>query len=291
LRTTLLLSLALVFTLLFHSSVALPSDNPIGCYRNSTDRGVGVPVSACPSGTEQSGALCYPPCEANYTGIGPVCWQDCPAGYTDTGAFCQPDWVWGDNSACPSYDKCGLLYNDTRGCVKCPEGMAANGCICQTPGETFAKNSYGRGAGVVMICADGLQEQAGLCYKPCQDPNTTPVGPICWAECPSQDSYSCGGAVCVPTAQACEGSIKQFSDSLAELVYQLAECLMDKDFWAQSRSKVKNMVVFNPRNNPHRWHHWSEPRPRVSGDCNAQEIEQEIKEIIQELNLPICSDV
>ena len=40
------------------------------------DRGVGKPLDACPSGTEQSGLLCYPTCKAGYHGVGPMCWPN-----------------------------------------------------------------------------------------------------------------------------------------------------------------------------------------------------------------------
>lgn len=40
------------------------------------DRGVGKPLDACPSGTEQSGLLCYPTCKPGYHGVGPMCWPN-----------------------------------------------------------------------------------------------------------------------------------------------------------------------------------------------------------------------
>jgi len=147
------------------------------CYRYSKGRGAGVPVSKCADGLEQNGLLCYPPCDSGYSGVGPVCWQQCPPGYADTGAFCSPR-VWsGDNGRCPWYDKCGLtfakgytifnlsqllgwlptqVFLNTR-CVKCPEGSSTNGCLCSARGSTFAKRSYGRGAGVPLGCAAGQE--------------------------------------------------------------------------------------------------------------------------------------
>ncbi len=56
--------------------------------KKSYGRGAGHAVSACPAGSEKSGALCYANCKAGYSGTGPVCWQNCAAGMTSAGAFC-----------------------------------------------------------------------------------------------------------------------------------------------------------------------------------------------------------
>jgi len=169
-NASLLFFLCIVFAIL---SCASAQGN---CYKNSTGRGVGVPISACAAGLQDDAGLCYVPCDPDYTGVGPVCWQDCPAGYTDTGAFCQPNSAWGDNSNCPWYDKCGLI--EAPGCVICPAGMSASGCICSTTGASlFAKNTYGRGVGVPLGCAPGQDYDAGLCYPPC-GANQDGVGPV-----------------------------------------------------------------------------------------------------------------
>jgi hypothetical protein len=71
----------------------------VSCQKNYYGRGVGVPLSTCPSGTEKSGALCYPLWKAGYYGVGPVCWQYCKKGLTDDGALCrQPLHVVGRNT-------------------------------------------------------------------------------------------------------------------------------------------------------------------------------------------------
>lgn len=64
---------------------AQSQSNVTACWKDSFDRGVGKPISACPPGDEKSGLLCYPFCDAGYTGVGPVCWEECKPGYTDTG--------------------------------------------------------------------------------------------------------------------------------------------------------------------------------------------------------------
>jgi hypothetical protein len=67
--------------------------NPQIFAKGTYGRGAGRPLDACPSGLEQSGALCYPPCAAGYSGVGPVCWSACPAGFHDDGATCRKDAV------------------------------------------------------------------------------------------------------------------------------------------------------------------------------------------------------
>ena len=50
------------------------------CWLDSYGRGVGVPISSCPSGYNKDGALCYPSCRNGYYGVGPVCWSSCGDG-------------------------------------------------------------------------------------------------------------------------------------------------------------------------------------------------------------------
>ena len=40
----------------------------------------------CSQGLEQSGLLCYPPCQSGFDGEGPLCWQQCDADQADCGA-------------------------------------------------------------------------------------------------------------------------------------------------------------------------------------------------------------
>jgi len=190
------------------------------CYRSSEGRGAGVPISKCAAGLEQNGLLCYPPCNSGYSGVGPVCWQQCPPGYTDTGAFCSPS-VWsGDNGGCPWYDKCGLTF--AQGCVKCPAGSETHGCLCSTPGSTFAKNSYGRGAGVPLVCADNLELSGALCYPYCPA-GMSGEGPVCWGNCPS-GTITCG-AMCVPNSGDCVGKIFTVGAAATMLTIQIALCV------------------------------------------------------------------
>ncbi|HYA14554.1 MAG TPA: OmpH family outer membrane protein [Syntrophales bacterium] len=55
------------------------------------------------------------------------------------------------------------------------------------------RDSYGRGVGKPMKCKAGEQEDAGLCYAPCQS-GYKGVGPVCWQSCPS--GFRDDGAYC-----------------------------------------------------------------------------------------------
>jgi hypothetical protein len=54
------------------------ADMGVSCTKQSQGRTAGVPVHACPAGTEkdETGLLCYPPCPDGYKGVGPVCWEE-----------------------------------------------------------------------------------------------------------------------------------------------------------------------------------------------------------------------
>jgi hypothetical protein len=147
------------------------------CWKDSYGRGVGEPISACNAskGLEKSGWLCYPKCkeaDPSYYGVGPVCWQHCKPGYVDEGALCRKD-----------------------------------GSII-----TYAKSSYGRGAGYPLTCAAGLVEDAALCYKPCRS-GFYGVGPVCWEDCTKVDPVS-GGAVCCSNGTVCSEKIKDLAGGL-----------------------------------------------------------------------------
>jgi len=149
------------------------------------------------------------------------------------GALCQPSLSWGDNSACPGYDKCGLTF--AKGCVKCPVGMNTDGCIC-SGGQVIAKKSYGRGAGSLMTCPPDKVEDASLCYPPCPPGKlqqypvcalTCELGSvgdsfICWEVCPS-GMYDCGG-MCADSGNDCVGKVKDIADEVIEETAAIAEC-------------------------------------------------------------------
>lgn len=177
------------------------------CYRLSSGRGAGVPLSSCDANTEKDGALCYPKCKAGYKGVGPVCWQSCPAGYVDTGAFCHVDKALTKNGdwSCPEWYSCRKV---------CPSGYTNAGVFCAltTPsnppgwkgdGLDLIKDSYGRGAGGVLKCAANEEQSGALCYPKC-DANYHGVGPVCWQNC-SADKVDCGVG-CARDKSSCASS-------------------------------------------------------------------------------------
>ena len=56
--------------------------------------------------------------------------------------------------------------------------------------------SIPRTAGKPLKCADGLENNAALCYKPCKS-GYKGVGPVCWKECPS--GFKDTGVACTKT--------------------------------------------------------------------------------------------
>ncbi len=148
------------------------------CWKDAHGRGVGKPISACDAskGLEKSGALCYPTCkraDPSYYGVGPVCWQHCRDGYVDEGALCR---------------KHGSIV-------------------------TYAKKSYGRGAGYPLTCPAGQEEDAALCYPPCPS-GFYGVGPVCWERCPVATNPTDGGAVCCTNGTECSQKIRDLAGGL-----------------------------------------------------------------------------
>jgi len=88
------------------------------------------------------------------------------------------------------YPNCNSGYS-AAGCntcsPDCEDGMVDVGISCQ-------KSSYGRGAGSVLVCQPGQEEDAGLCYQPC-NAGYNGIGPVCWGSCPSGTSQC--GALCL----------------------------------------------------------------------------------------------
>jgi hypothetical protein len=194
------------------------------CYRSSYGRGVGTIPDDCQS-KEKDAGLCYNRCNAGYGAAGPVCWQYCPSGYVDTGAFCHidkallvsPKWVW--------VSKWWGGYPST----ECPSGYTNIGALCalNTPsnppgwkgtGLDLIKSSYGRGVGTVPNCSGGKQNDAGLCYTPCNNPYYG-VGPVCWQSCPSGKT-ACG-AGCASSTLQCVQSTVDMIKAPAELVFNV----------------------------------------------------------------------
>jgi len=197
------------------------ASNDTVCWKNTYGRGVGNPVTACASGLQRDGFLCYPYCKSGYYGVGPVCWQYCKPTYTDEGALCgrNAQIISADNSACPWYDKCGLTF--AKGCSKCPSGFSNDGCTCRIDVSVYAKDSYGRGAGSPMGCTSSQQEDAALCYPYCKAA-WDGVGPVCWQQCSSTFPIN-SGAICCKTQQQCNDSIVEISKGVLAAVAAAVE--------------------------------------------------------------------
>lgn len=76
---------------------------------------------------------------------------------------------------------------------KCPSGYADDGLLCRKDAQALAKQVYGRGAGVGLLCAANQEAQGGLCYPRCA-PGYYGVGPVCWQSC--KPGYADHGATC-----------------------------------------------------------------------------------------------
>ena len=163
---------AVTIALLAVTTQALASSPAPICWKNTHDRGVGVPISACadPSHPDKDAGLCYKACETatpSFYGIGPVCWQHCKPGFVDEGALCRKD---------------GSIY-------------------------TYAKKSYGRGVGKPLTCKSTQQYDAALCYPFCPA-NMTGVGPVCWADCGSTPDTISEGAICCKNGTICSQKVR-----------------------------------------------------------------------------------
>lgn len=192
-------------------------DIGVTCQKPTRNRGIGVPVSECPSDHPNKDAgLCYKDCPSNYKGVGPVCWGECPSGFKDTGIDCLKPKSYGRGAGHISKEKCeksddhgakkngcekyGLLwypkcdhnYHHVGCCVcspNCPSDFKDIGISCQKP-------THDRGVGVpISECAsDHPDKDAGLCYKKCP-PGFKGIATVCWGKCPP-DNFTDAGVDC-----------------------------------------------------------------------------------------------
>jgi len=77
-----------------------------------------------------------------------------------------------------------------------------------------------------MICKSTEQEDAGLCYTPC-NAGYTGVGPVCWGGCPS--GWTQCGAACGVNASECSGKIIDMVEATAEMVADIAGLVTGAD--------------------------------------------------------------
>lgn len=113
----------------------------------------------------------------------PILHDGCANGWEKDGALCYP--------------KCNRGYYGVGPVCwqHCPSHLTDTGVRCQDAVVIKAKDSYGRGVGVVPNACPSHKPQyeAGLCYKPCRS-NWDGIGFLCYKKCPSD--YSQNGLIC-----------------------------------------------------------------------------------------------
>lgn len=210
------------------------------CWRKSEGRGFGE-IPLCPSGYVKEGLLCAQPCKADERGIDAYCYKNCPAGFRDDGLYCGKPaaytresfpWKIGD-PLLPNYSgptgRCEAKYgkgNCERGGAlifpKCNTGFyaVAEGSVCSPVcpsgysdiGVSCKKPTTTRNFTYANTCPTGLEKDktGDICYPTCEQvtgsKDYTGVGPICWQNCPSQQSVDCG-AGCATTGLECAKSV------------------------------------------------------------------------------------
>ena len=105
-------------------------------------------------------------CGSDQEKSGLLCYPGCDAGFEGVGPVC-----WS----------------------QCQDGYVDDGATCRLPADIIAKESYGRGAGQPMVCAEGLVYEAGLCYSQCEQGWRGDVT-ACYQDCPA--GYSDSGSYC-----------------------------------------------------------------------------------------------
>jgi len=234
-------------------SVLKKIEDAKSCWTRSYPRGAGVVITNCKDGLEKNGALCYKKCRPGYNGVGPVCWQNCDMGTLDQGAFChkRPGYgrgakpmlkciVKGKNTC----EKKGLLWYP-----KCKKGFHSVGCcICSAKctlgmhdiGISCAKKSYGRGAGTPLVCANGFQEQAALCYEPCEW-NFVGKGPVCWQQKCHRGTVKCGPALCLKQGASCSKTIETIVNEVTTVIGDIVATILSAG--AQAPTLVKDAQI------------------------------------------------
>jgi hypothetical protein len=198
------------------------------CYPPCNDGYYGVgPVcwQKCPDGFRDDGAFCRKPDEYG-RGAGRVPDVTCPPGFSQRGIGAA---AWCDNGPTLPWD-----LQTTAAGVGCHDDEEINGglcyprcapnfhpvgcCVCSADcpadfgadmGVSCTKQTYGRGAGVPMICAPDQQQDAALCYPPCQE-GFHLVGPLCWQDC--SPGWTPCGAGCSKNADPIMGVEVPWSD-------------------------------------------------------------------------------
>lgn len=225
------------------------------CWRNSYGNTAGEPFT-CRPGLERKGLLCYTPCKEGYANTTVnFCAAKCPEGFSDIGAFCQKPGSYGRGAGYTMYTSGGRGGRNPEGIhppswncekeqgvgnceqsgalfyPKCKPGFHAVGCCVCSPdcpagwtdtGTGCTKPTYSVGAGEGLDmgkCRPGFEKDpAGqLCYPTCQK-DYHMVGPVCWQNCPSQQSFDCGAGCTTNQGECAKGVLKQvFSPIMAAI--------------------------------------------------------------------------
>jgi hypothetical protein len=168
------------------------------------------PNTCPPDKTDLDAALCYPKCKPGFHGVGPVCWADtqnvgvgipiglnpCPDGWSNDGLICREP-IWNDCSwralgVCWGRLRGGKLLGRLNNFCPAPFRKAGNGydtgdgdCVWPTDVTVFPKfmrqyairkrgqqypKTMGICSGPGSLSPDHIEYVAGLCYKPCTDP-------------------------------------------------------------------------------------------------------------------------
>ncbi len=223
------------------------------CWRRSYGNTAGEPYT-CKPGLERIGLLCYPTCKQGYhKSTANLCTTDCPAGFTDIGAFCQKPGPYGRGAGyvpymCGRFAACkpgstpAYVCEQTEGKGNCEQwgafwypkckpgfhNVGANICSPDCPagwadtGTGCTKPIYGIGAGEGLDlgkCRPGLEKDpaGALCYPTCQK-DFHMVGPVCWQNCPAQQSFDCGAGCTTNQGECAKGVFDQvFSPIMAAI--------------------------------------------------------------------------
>jgi hypothetical protein len=168
------------------------------------------PNTCPPDKSDLDAALCYPKCKPGFHGVGPVCWADtrnvgvgipiglnpCPEGWSNDGLICREpirnDCSWRALGVCWGRLRGGKLLGRLNKFCPAPFRKAGNGydtgdgdCVWPTDVSVFPKfmrqyairmrgreypKTMGICSGPGSLSPDHIEYVAGLCYKPCTDP-------------------------------------------------------------------------------------------------------------------------
>ena len=190
----------LMLVVLAQNAIAV---QPEFCWKDTTTRGVGTIPTACPSGTEKVGEICYENCPKGKKRSGVDCHTVCPSGMRSDGLHCRKEKAsygrgvgWSVRKNCEKkYDRCEQDRKKGSWYAKCRDGYTKKLLTCYANKPDC--KALGMGARVFGYSCEkkievgkirkkgcsGKQLDAGLCYKKCPA-GSKGVGPVCWGQTP-----------------------------------------------------------------------------------------------------------